>query len=153
MRGELLILALMGLMSMDLSETVPKNFQEHMNALKSRMAEPISEADLNHDGKLQFNEFLDRNWKTISLYSKNPDQVSLTEFLEAFHGPASDPISKKYIESASSDKYKALFHELDKSGKGFITKDDSAPYVRRLFDAADANHDGGITNSELHNRR
>ena len=90
--------------------------------------------DVNHDGRIDFSEFLSSEWATY-LVQASPGECRVTksEYLDLFLGQPGDPDSAWKL-AWTVKIIKCDYNRLDASHKGYITKNDIVADERAMFD-------------------
>jgi hypothetical protein len=105
--------------------------------------------DINHDGFLEFDEYL--SWQWAGYLVEGPAGkcvVSRSDFLGRFLGTPNTPSSGWSIPYQARI-YNDVYNSIDLDHKGYITKSDIIGRTLRSFSFSDKNHDGKISPDEL----
>jgi Ca2+-binding EF-hand superfamily protein len=96
-------------------------------------------ADADHDGVVTRAEFLAARAARFDKMDRNHDGVV-----------SRDDLPRRLRRRAkAAGRFDALIAELDRNGDGQVTRAELAAAPPRLFDAADADHDGRVDKAEL----
>jgi hypothetical protein len=105
--------------------------------------------DRDHDGRITFDEYLDSEWAGYLAQLPAGDcRVTKRDFLMRFLG---DPDGSKswWKQPYQLTIFTNIYDEVDKSGKGYIFKDDIRERARRSFSFSDKSSAGYLTPAEF----
>jgi Ca2+-binding EF-hand superfamily protein len=105
--------------------------------------------DSNHDGRMSFDEYLNSEWAGfLAQLPAGQCRVTKTAYLMSFLGSPDGPNSWWKLPY-QLQIFTNMYHEMDKTNKGYITKDDIKARAARSFRYSDKRHQGYLTRDEL----
>ncbi len=106
--------------------------------------------DENRDGRLSSDEFLNAEWAGfLAQLPAGSCVVTKQAFMERFLGDPADKTSG-WFAPYQPTVYEGLFKSFDTDGKGYITKQDIAYWVRGAFGHADRDRKGYLVPSDFY---
>ena len=103
--------------------------------------------DMNQDGVLNFDEYLEYSFATYLLFNEKRDgKLLYDEFKQYWLGPKNHPYTIPY---PSEETVRTRFEELDQGWKGYLEIDDLRAEALYYFQVNDLNKDGLVTQAEM----
>lgn len=105
--------------------------------------------DTNHDGRLTFDEYRNIDWSNyLSQLPAGDCTVTKKYFMSTFLGYRNDP-NNFWRQPYLAQVWSNIYDELDKSKKGYLTREDLREWSRSSFQRLDRFHRGYLTPDDL----
>jgi Ca2+-binding EF-hand superfamily protein len=125
----------------------PETMNEVLSAQNYLFTHLFELFDVNQDGALSPDEWLEYIFSSYAVYNKAKDGHLLSdEFAEFINGPTSHPFG---VGRQPVSRIEAMFRNLDHGNKGYLAIEDFRDEAMKYFRANDVNRDGLVTPAEM----